>query len=225
MSKERNFGMNPRQIAIMIGCFAGLLAAVYGIYSISSQQRNAKQQLATGQSAHDGQMTLPDKIPSTVTRELATGKLAAFVIKPERKPVADIEFVDETGANRSISQWRGSIVLLNLWATWCAPCRKEMPELAELQKLLGGDEFEVVALSIDRKGAEASAKFLIDIDATALKLYVDSTAESLGRIQGIGLPVTLLIDRQGNEIGRLTGPADWSSPDALRLILTALKEG
>lgn len=225
MSNERTFGMGPRQITIMIGCFAGLLAAAYGIYSISGDQRNAKPQSAAEQSSHGAQANLYGEVPSRVTKDLATGKLAAFVVKPERKPVADIQFVDESGANRSISQWRGSVVLLNLWATWCGPCRKEMPELAELQKLLGGDEFEVVALSVDRKGAKASAKFLIDIDATSLKLYVDSTAAALGKVQAIGLPATVLIDRQGNEIGRLLGPADWSSPDALRLILTALKEG
>ena len=225
MSKDLTFGLELRQIAIMIGCFAGLLAAIYGIYSISDDERNPKPQQAAEGTSAKGNTKLPKEIPSRVTRELATGKLAAFVIKPKRKPIADIEFVDEEGKLRTMSEWRGRVVLLNLWATWCAPCRKEMPDLAELQKLLGGDEFEVVALSVDRKGASASAKFLIDIDATVLKLYVDSTAKALGPLQAVGLPATYLIDRQGNEIGRLLGPADWSSPEALKLVLTALKEG
>lgn len=225
MSKDLTFGLETRQIVIMIGCFAGLIAAFSGIYSISDDERNPKQQSAQGGKSAKTNVEMPQEIPSRVTRELAAGKLAAFVVKPERKPIADVEFVDEQGKVRTLSEWRGRVVLLNLWATWCAPCRKEMPHLAELQKLLGGDEFEVIALSVDRKGATASAKFLIDIDATALKLYVDPTAKVLGPLQAIGLPATFLIDRQGNEIGRLLGPADWSGPDALKLILTALKEG
>ena len=225
MSKDLTFGLETRQIVIMIGCFAGLIAAVYGIYSISDDERNPKQHSAVDGKSPKNNAEMPQEIPSRVTRELATGKLAAFVVKPERKPIADIEFADEQGKVRSLSEWRGRVVLLNLWATWCAPCRKEMPDLAKLQTLLGGDEFEVIALSVDRKGATASAKFLIESDATALKLYIDSTARALGPLQAIGLPATYLIDRQGNEIGRLLGPADWSSPEALKLILTALKEG
>ena len=225
MSKDLTFGMETRQIAILIGCFAGLLAAAYGIYSISGEEHNANPQSTAGQSSQIKQANLPDQIPSRVTKELATGKLTAFVVKKERKPVVDIDFIDETGARRSLSEWRGRVVLLNLWATWCAPCRKEMPELAELQRLAGSDEFEVVALSVDRKGATASAKFLIEANATALNLYVDSTASALGPLQAIGLPASILIDRQGNEIGRLLGPAQWAGPDALRLIATALKEG
>lgn len=225
MSKDLTFGLETRQIVIMIGCFAGLIAAISGIYSISDEENNPQKQSMAETASSKGDTLLPEQIPSRVTKDLATGKLAAFVVKKERKPVADVEFIDEEGKPRSITEWRGRVVLLNLWATWCAPCRKEMPDLAKLQKTLGGDEFEVVALSVDRKGAPASAKFLIEADATALKLYVDSTAKALGSLQAIGLPATYLIDRQGNEIGRLIGPADWSSPDALKLILTALKEG
>ena len=225
MSKDKTFGLEMRQIVIMIGCFAGLIAAAWGIYSISSDERNPKEQVAADGTGAKNNTEMPSEIPSSVTKELATGKLAAFVVKPTRKRIADIEFLDEEAKLRTLSQWRGRVVLLNLWATWCAPCRKEMPDLAKLQKTLGGEDFEVIALSVDRKGASASAKFLIDIDATVLKLYIDSTAKALGPLQAIGLPATYLIDRQGNEIGRLLGPADWASPEALKLILTALKEG
>ncbi len=100
-----------------------------------------------------------------------------------------------------------------------------MPALAELQQKLGSKDFEVVAISVDRKGAEASGAFLKETGATALKLYVDTTTESLDRFQAIGLPATLLIDRKGNEIGRLLGPAEWSSPEAVALIRAALAEG
>lgn len=221
MSKDLTFGMEKRQIAILIGCVAGLLAAVYGIYAIDDSDATKNQQASLEQPAKaDASAPIPDK----VTRELSTGKLAAFVIHEERKPVSDITFLDGTGKERSISEWRGRVVLINLWATWCGPCRKEMPDLANLQRLLGGDEFEVVAISVDRKGAEASAKFLIEAQATALELYIDRSAKILNPLGAVGLPATYLIDRQGNEIGRILGPAEWASEDALRLVAAALKE-
>ena len=90
---------------------------------------------------------------STGLRHLATGPMAAFVVKPAPEPIANIVFKDESGADTSLEKWRGRVVLLNLWATWCAPCRKEMPELDALQQKLGSPDFEVVALSLDRQGA------------------------------------------------------------------------
>jgi thiol-disulfide isomerase/thioredoxin len=105
----------------------------------------------------------------------------------------------------------------------CAPCRKEMPALDALQKELGGDRFEVVALSVDRQGAAASKKFLDETKVTNLKLYVESTARSIGTLRATGLPTTILIDREGREIGRLAGPAEWNSADAKRLIASVLK--
>ncbi len=221
MSKDLTFGMERRQIAILIGCVAGLLAAVYGIYAVDdSDAKLAASTPAATVESPAGTLAIPDK----VTRELSTGKLAAFVVHKQRKPLSDITFLDGTGKERSISEWRGRVVLLNLWATWCAPCRKEMPDLAKLQRLLGGDDFEVVAISVDRKGAEASARFLIEAQATSLALYIDRSARILNPLGAIGLPATYLIDRQGNEIGRILGPADWASEDALRLVAAALKE-
>jgi thiol-disulfide isomerase/thioredoxin len=160
-----------------------------------------------------------------VSKDLARGALAAFVVKPKRNVVPDLVFLNEEGKQVSIEDWRGRVVLLNLWATWCAPCRKEMPDLAKLQETLGSKDFEVVAISVDRKGAEASAAFLIETGATALKLYTDKSAQSLDVLQAVGLPATLLIDRQGREIGRLLGPAHWASPEALTLIKEAINEG
>lgn len=148
--------------------------------------------------------------------------MAAFVFKKEPEPLPEFTFVDGTGAERSLKDWEGKVVLLNLWATWCAPCRKEMPALDRLQQALGSDEFEVVALSVDRGGAEASKKFLDQINIEALKLYVDPTARATSQLKAIGLPATLLIDAQGREIGRLTGPAEWDSEDAKRLVQAAL---
>ena len=116
------------------------------------------------------------------------------------------------------------MALVNLWATWCAPCRKEMPDLAKLQAALGSDQFEVVAISVDRKGAEASSAFLKETGADNLKLYVEPTTAIVNDVQSAGLPASILVDRQGREIGRLLGPADWASPEAQDLVRAALAE-
>ena len=158
---------------------------------------------------------------------LSTGEMAAFVFRPEPAALPEIKFQDGEGKERTLAEWRGKVVLLNLWATWCLPCRKEMPALDRLQKELGSGEFsgkfEVVALSVDRKGLEASKKFLDDTKVERLALYVDPTARANTELRAVGLPVTLLIDPQGREIGRLLGPAEWDGEDALRLIRAALR--
>ena len=144
--------------------------------------------------------------------------MAAFIKQPAPKDIAAFSFADGTGAMKDLSNWKGRVVLLNLWATWCAPCRKEMPELAQLQKLLGSPDFEVVAISEDLKGAEASAAFLKEAGADNLALYTDKKATALAAIQSVGLPTTVLIDRNGKEVGRLLGPADWASKEAQELV-------
>lgn len=148
--------------------------------------------------------------------------LAAFVMHPEPKPLGPLSFTDGEGKPLTLADFKGRTVLLNLWATWCAPCRKEMPDLARLQEMLGGEKFEVVAVSVDRKGAEASAAFLKETASTALRLYLEPTAAILNDVKSIGLPTTILIDADGRELGRLIGPADWASPEAVELIKGAL---
>jgi thiol-disulfide isomerase/thioredoxin len=132
--------------------------------------------------------------------------------------------MDEAQTSLSLAQWKGRVVLVNLWATWCLPCRKEMPELAELQERLGSEDFEVVAISLDRQGAEVARPFLEEIGAEALKLYLDPSTGVLAGFRAVGHPATMLLDRQGREIGRMFGPANWASPEALRLIETAIAE-
>ena len=191
-----------------------VLAAITGIYWFQSGERKAAVPPPGAALAQTG-----------VSKELAKGALAAFIVKPQRVPVADIAFQDGGGAEMRLGQWRGRVVLVNLWATWCAPCRKEMPALAELQKQLGSKDFEVVAISIDRKGVAASAAFIAETGSQALKLYVEPSGKILDDLEALGLPATVLIDRQGNEIGRLLGPAEWASPEAFALIRAAIAEG
>lgn len=201
---------------MQIGAGLIILAAITGIYLFKGDGRK---------SGTADAVPVTTVAPATIGKELATGAITAFLVKPERKPVPDIAFQDAQGNALNISRWKGRVALVNLWATWCAPCRKEMPDLARLQKELGSKDFEVVAISVDRKGAEASAAFLKETGADNLALYVEPTTRVVNDLQALGLPSTLLIDREGREIGRLVGPADWASPEAQALIRAALAEG
>jgi thiol-disulfide isomerase/thioredoxin len=149
--------------------------------------------------------------------------MAAFVFRAVRESLPEVKFVDATGKERTLADWKGKVVLLNLWATWCLPCRKEMPALDRLQQELGSEAFEVVALSVDRAGLSGARKFLDEAKVAKLSLYADPSARMAGTLRAAGLPATLLVDREGREIGRLLGPAQWDGNDALRLIRWALK--
>jgi thiol-disulfide isomerase/thioredoxin len=149
--------------------------------------------------------------------------MAAFVFRRAPQELPEVKFEDATGKERTLADWKGKVVLLNLWATWCLPCRKEMPALDRLQQALGSDAFEVVALSVDRAGLSGARKFLGEAKAEKLALYADPTARMAGTLRAAGLPASLLIDRQGREIGRLLGPAEWDGEDARRLIGWALQ--
>jgi thiol-disulfide isomerase/thioredoxin len=151
-------------------------------------------------------------------RSLATGDLAAVVVHSAPKPIPTLAFADAQGQPKTLADWKGRVVLLNLWATWCAPCREEMPDLSNLQRALGSKDFEVVALSVDRKGAEASSAFLKEVKADNLSTFVEPEGNSLQVLQALGLPATLLINRNGEEVARLLGPAEWSSNEAQALI-------
>lgn len=140
-----------------------------------------------------------------------------FIIHEAPKTVASIQFDDAEGRSRSLNDFRGKIMLLNIWATWCSPCRKEMPTLDRLQASLGGDDFEVVALSIDRR-MDAVRKFYAEIGIRKLAMYLDSSAKATRQLGAVGLPTTLLIDREGREIARLIGPAEWDSPEIFAFI-------
>jgi thiol-disulfide isomerase/thioredoxin len=167
----------------------------------------------------------PPAAPAATTpaSKLNVGEVAGFVFKKAPEELAEISFVDGEGKPRTLKDWQGRVVLLNLWATWCAPCRKEMPGLSRLQRDLGSPKFEVVALAVDRAGAPAAKKFLDSIDAKDLALYVDATARSGTALRAVGMPTTILIDPQGREIGRLTGPAEWDTPEAKRLVEAHIK--
>ncbi len=141
-----------------------------------------------------------------------------FVLHPEPRPLPEVHFTDQGGRPRSLAEFKEKVVLLNVWATWCAPCRKEMPALDRLQAAIGGLEFEVVALSIDRAGAEPVRRFYRDTGIERLPVYLDSSGKVLRDVSGFGLPISLLVDGKGREIGRLVGPAEWDSPEVVAFL-------
>lgn len=147
-----------------------------------------------------------------------------FAVHPEPKPVPEIQFQDSEGKTLTLADFRGKVVLLNIWATWCAPCRREMPTLDRLQAELGGPGFQVLALSIDRGGFEAVTKFYAEVGVKHLGMYLDSSSQAASTLGAVGLPTTLLIDRDGSEMGRLVGPAEWDSPDMIAFIQGYLRK-
>ncbi len=158
---------------------------------------------------------------------LIRGEVAALVARRDPGPLPDLSFQSPDGAPLTLANFRGRTVLLNLWATWCAPCRKEMPALDKLQAELGGPDFEVVSINIDQRGEDRPAKFLNDIGVARLVRYADASAKVFSDLKiagkAFGMPTTILIDRNGCEIANLAGPAEWASPEAVAVVKAALK--
>jgi len=137
-----------------------------------------------------------------------------FVLPHSPAPLPDITFRNREGHRFRIADFRGQVVLLNIWATWCAPCREEMPALDRLQATLGGSEFVVLPVSIDRDGVPAVSEFYSEHGIQHLGLYV-ADEDPAAALAIVGIPTTILIDRQGREIGRKLGPARWDSDAAI----------
>ncbi len=136
----------------------------------------------------------------------------------------DVAFTSEDGSEMTLAAYEGQYVVLNFWATWCAPCRKEMPQLSALQAAMGGPDMQVVTIATGRNPRPAMERFFMEIGVDNLPLHTDAR-QSMARSLGVlGLPVTLILDREGNEIARLQGDADWSSESAMA-ILSALIAG
>jgi thiol-disulfide isomerase/thioredoxin len=157
----------------------------------------------------------------------AKGEVAAMAIAKQPKPVTPLAFSGPDGQPETLEAFKGRVVLLNLWATWCVPCRQEMPALDRLAAKLGGPDFQVVAVNIDTTRPDKPKTFLNEVGVKALPFYSDPKADVFYRLKQagkvVGLPTTILIDRNGCEIGTLAGPALWDSPDGVALIEAAVK--
>jgi thiol-disulfide isomerase/thioredoxin len=167
-----------------------------------------------------------DRTVTDRLKPLARGEVAAVLVPDQPRKLPELAFKDGEGRPLTLKDFTGKTVLLNLWATWCAPCREEMPYLDTLQGEFGGPDFQVVAVSIDTQQPEKARAFLDELKIEKLGFFQDSSGKLFqdlklaGRV--VGLPTTLLIDKEGCEIGYLPGPAHWASEDAKKMIGAAL---
>ncbi len=141
-----------------------------------------------------------------------------------RKPMPAVSFEAPGMGRASLGAFRGRVVLLNLWATWCVPCVKEMPSLAALQQQLGGVKFQVVTVALERNGVKSAEDFFRRQKIAGLTAYADSTASLPGQLGLRGLPTTILVDRQGREVKRWEGEQNWQSPEVQKLLAEAIDE-
>ena len=151
---------------------------------------------------------------SAQAAEKDTG-LDKLVVHSAPRAVPDFSFIDGEGETRTLADWRGKLLLVNIWATWCAPCKEEMPALDRLQAELGGDAFAVLPISVDQGGLDKPRAFLQQIGADNLPLLLDETSRLNFTVEALGLPATLIIDAKGREVARMIGPAEWDSPEAI----------
>jgi thiol-disulfide isomerase/thioredoxin len=205
-----------RRIPLVIGAVViGAVIGFAGVYGIGGLKRNA-----SGDPACRPAVDLARKLAP-----LAQGEVAALTMATTPLRLPDLAFEDAGGKPRKLSDWRGRTVLVNLWATWCVPCRKEMPALEGLQTRLGGPDFEVVAVNIDTRDLQKPKNFLKEAHLTRLSYFSDQKAKvfqdlkEIGR--ALGMPTSVLVDGQGCEIGTIAGPAQWDSDDAVKLITAA----
>ena len=191
---------NTRKLLIVAVVFAGSMTAAALIY----ESRLPTKSAAVTPSA----LTAPAPIRST----------PGFKLHAQPRTLESVKFVTGEWQAASLDDFHGKVVLLNIWATWCGPCRAEMPTLDKLQATLGGRDFEVVALSIDEGGVPVVKKFYKELELKSLRIYVDPTLKAPITLKALGVPTTLLINREGKEIGRYAGPAEWDSPPMTSII-------
>ena len=207
-----------RRIPLAIGAvLSGAVIGFAGVYGIGGLKRDAG-----GDSACRPAVDLARKLAP-----LAHGEVAALTMATVPLRLPDLAFEDTDGKPKKLSDWRGRTVLVNLWATWCVPCRKEMPALESLQTRLGGPDFEVVAINIDTRDPEKPKNFVKEVNLTRLGYFSDQKAKVFQDLKAIGralgMPTSVLVDGEGCEIATIAGPAEWDSEDAVKLITAAVR--
>ncbi len=217
-SREARLANAKKRLAIVLaGGFAGVVVGLAGIYGIGRLAGN----VAVAPECRPAQEIAKRIAP------LIRGEVAALTLAKAPKRPPDLAFNDENGARKTLADWRGKTVLFNLWATWCVPCRKEMPALDALQAKLGGPDFAVIAVNIDTRDLQKPKAWLREVGIARLGYFADPSAKVFQDLKeagkAFGMPTTLLIDTNGCEIATLAGPAEWASEDAIKLISAALK--
>jgi len=225
MADDKKTRLIPAPRAILIALVAGAIAGAVAVYVRAGLSGNAEPPALSAVDEDAGQCAVKAERAKTVAAS-ATGDVAAMLAADPPRPLGALAFNDPSGKPMTIADRAGKTLLVNLWATWCAPCRAEMPALDALQKAAGSDRFEVVAINVDTGDDTKPKKFLADIGVESLAYYREDTLSLFNDLKkrglALGLPVTLLIDPDGCLIANMNGPAHWSGPDARRLIDTAL---
>src|ERR1041385_3411235 len=221
MTKFRSAFAKTRLAMVLAGGIAGGVVGLAGVYGISVLRSNAE-----GDTAKDVACRPAVELASKIA-PLARGEVAAVNVAKQPLRVPALAFADASGKPVTLADFRGRTVLLNLWATWCVPCRKEMPALDALQAKLGGETFQVVAVNIDTRNLDKPKAWLEDAGIKHLVYYADPSAQVFQDLKviakALGMPTTLLIDPNGCELGVLAGPAEWASDDAIKLIEAATR--
>lgn len=202
---------------VLLGGVAGVAVGLAGVYGIGRLARNAGQEPACVPAVEMAKKLNP----------LMKGEVAALTPASVGKRLPVLTFKDASGQQKTLEDWKGRTILLNLWATWCVPCRKEMPALNALQEKLGGPDFEVVTVNIDTRDVEKPKNWLKEVGVGKLAYYADNTAKVFQDLKEVGkafgMPTTILIDKAGCEVATLAGPAEWASEDAVKLVGAAIK--
>lgn len=218
MTAKKPFGL-PSLKLVLIAAVAGVVAGAAAVYVKQVGSGNGTTETA---SAGDCQ---PAKAKGAALTPFTKGQVAAMAAAREPLSLETVAFKGADGQPLTVQNFAGKTVLLNLWATWCVPCREEMPALNALQKSMGNDKFEVVAVNIDTGDDEKPKAFRTDNGIDTLGYYRDSSMGVFNALkkQGLafGLPVTLLLDGKGCLISAMNGPAAWDSEDAKGLIKAA----
>lgn len=207
--------MAPHSRRVVLGAvlvaLTGVSAALYGTFSGGDNRSTAECRAA--------------KSVAERLAPLARGEVAALKVSNDPGPLPNLVFTNPQGQPTTLGDLKGRTVLLNLWATWCAPCRQEMPALDKLQADLGGADFEVVAVNIDQRNLDRPKAWLKEAGVTRLAYYSDPQAKVFQDLRqagkAVGMPTTFLIDSNGCELASLSGPAEWASEDARRLVQAA----
>ncbi len=218
MQEKRNRFL-PSPKLVLIAATAGIIAGVVAVYMKGMGSGNAPDGIAAIDCSSAD-------VKAATLVPFAKGEVAAFSVVKGSTPLALGAFVGPDAKPLTLDGLRGKTWLVNLWATWCVPCREEMPALDTLQKAFDRKKFEVIAINIDTGDDEKPKAFLSEIGIEALTFYRDATMGSFDALKkqglAIGLPVTVLIDGEGCRLGSINGPADWGSEDAKNLIEAAL---
>jgi thiol-disulfide isomerase/thioredoxin len=213
---DRGLSRGIRLVAL--AAVAGIVAGAFGVYF--SGRFNGNPAAAVDCA---GALQLADRV-----KPFARGEVAAFQVAREPDSLSGLALKKPDNSDATLAAFRGQTILLNLWATWCVPCRREMPALDRLEQALGGKDFHVVAVNLDVTDPAHARAFLGQIGVSRLAFYSDPTSGLVAKLKGrglvFGLPTSILIDPKGCRIGAVEGPAAWDSEDAKQLIEAAIGE-